>query len=466
VTEADVVPGLPVENAAVDLTKKLDAAKAAEWESLLDALRAHQARERYEDHVSLLEALITVHRLTEKGERASKILAGLDWKAWLEFADTVYLPLAAQTAEVDRLAGSLPTPINISAITSRSRIVLDTVRAAYATFYVEPAKGLPSWIANRKFAAGTCRPAINSDILEHFVKPLFSDVSLQQVYLIVFDGMSVANWAMLRDRFIMAHGRELFRFYQGPPEQRAFTFLPSITHICRRAIFAGTIPSTFYTWTYADNESELLSKCLSSLGCLPPDFDKSKHYFCFNEKDADPEKLNRDLRTLIDRPAKFKAIVLNLQDRLLDKSGISSIQEIMLAYVREVALPHLRRISAQKDTAIVITSDHGFASYDMQYIIDDLQFKKPGKEGHIHNRCLEYLGSRRTARGPARLKRLDSSGPFGLPASWRATDVVTGPDSYDWPPATGPNPARKRGQDHGGLTPEETVVPVVTLETR
>jgi type I restriction enzyme M protein len=367
VTEADAIAGLPLENAAVDLTKKLDAAEAAEWESLLDALRAHQAREKYEDHVSLLEALVTVHRLTEKGERASNTLAGLDWKAWLELADKVYLPLAAQTAEAERLAGCLTTAIDISAVTRRSKVALDAIRAAYATFYVDPTKGLPNWIANRRFSVGTCRPAINSDVLEYFVKPLFRDAGLQQVYLIVFDGMSVPNWAMLRDRFIMAHGRELFRFYQGAPEHRAFTFLPSMTHLCRRAIFAGTIPSTFYTWAYAANESELLSSCLRSHGCVPPGFDKSKHYFCFNEKEADPEKLNRDLRTLIEMPAKFKAIVLNLQDRLLDKSGISSIQEIMLAYVREVALPHLRRISAQKNTAVVITSDHGFASYDMQY---------------------------------------------------------------------------------------------------
>lgn len=66
--------------------------------------------------------------------------------------------------------------------------------------------------------------------------------------------------------------------------------------------------------------------------------------------------LNRKVRDLVDSKSRFKAIVFNLQDRLLQK-GMSSLQEIMLAYVKEVALPHLRRISEQQKTAVVITAN-------------------------------------------------------------------------------------------------------------
>lgn len=71
--------------------------------------------------------------------------------------------------------------------------------------------------------------------MESAVKPLLQDSEIKQVYLVVFDGMSVTNWTLLRDRFLMMPGRELFRPYQSlGPEFRACTFLPSITEYCRQ----------------------------------------------------------------------------------------------------------------------------------------------------------------------------------------------------------------------------------------
>ena len=67
---------------------------------------------------------------------------------------------------------------------------------------------------------------------------------------------------------------------------------------------------------------------------------KQKNYLCYNEKENNPDTLNRKVRDLVDSKSRFKAIVFNLQDRLLQK-GMSSLQEIMLAYVKEVALPHI-----------------------------------------------------------------------------------------------------------------------------
>jgi hypothetical protein len=275
---------------------------------------------------------------------------------------------------------------------------------------------------------------------------------------------------MLRDRFLMAKGRELFRPYNGTgPEYRAFTYLPSITHLCRRAIFAGAPPSMFATWFKGTSEAHLIDRCLSNLNCKPSDWDLTKHYFCFNEKDANPELLRRDLRTLIDSPVRLKAIVFNLQDRLLDKSGVSSLQEIMLTYVREVALLYLRRIAAQPKTAVVITADHGFTRYDKKYVIDDLNVKGGGKQVNIHNRCLEYLSTAYTTKGPATSARITSPAAFGLPPTWTAADLALGQDSYGWPSpssSSAHNPYQVNGHDHGGLTPEETVVPVAVYVTR
>lgn len=462
---------LPLEKASCKLTDAVETPDAPEWEGLLEALRRHQAREQYEDHVSLLEAMVTIHRLTDKAEAAVLKLATLDWKAWLTLVDSVYLPLSSMALEAERRSNHLPERVNVFRITQRAKKACDAIRIAWADFYVQPSSGLPKWLNERKFAAGTCRPWLNSDVMEFAVKPLLQDPEIKQVYLLVFDGMSVANWTLLRDRFLMMPGRELFRPYQSfGPEFRACTYLPSITEYCRQAIFAGASPAEFRSWANGTSEPHLLERCLDNLGLSPSSWwDRDKSYLCYNEKDANVDTLNRKMRELIDAPGRFKAMVFNLQDRLLQK-GMSSLQEIMLAYVKEVALPHLRRISALDKTAVVITADHGFSWYSTQYVIDDLKAGKGmGADVCIHNRCLEYRNNGRTGVGPQDIKRVEPVADYGLPTSLNAVELPFGHDSYGWPNAkqtSAGNPYKVQGNDHGGLTPEETVIPVAVYITR
>ena len=470
VAELSDLDHLPLERVAIDLTDRLDSADSAQCERLLELLRRHQSREKYEDHVALLEAMVTLHQLTSKAERIVGTLTGVGWKKWLEAVDRICLPLSAQVVEAEILSAKLPKRFDVSKIVGRAKTALAGIAKDYVTFYVDPNHGLPQWVRDKGFAAGTSRPWLNSDVMEMAVKPVLADSGIEQVYLIVFDGMSVTNWTMLRDRFIMAKGRELFRSYNGyGPEYRAFTYLPSLTHLCRRAIFAGASPYTFSHWVGSTDEAMLLDHCLNDLACKPKGWNKDRHYLCYNEKDADLAAPRSAMRTLIDTPARLKAIVFNLQDRLLDKSGFSTLQEIMVTYVREVALPYLRHIASQSKTAVVITSDHGFAAYDKQYVIDDLVANGPGRAVFIHNRCLEYKRTGRTRFGPANAIRIEDEKAFGMPRDWTAADLVTGPESYGWPggrDTSAGNPHPVRGYDHGGLTPEESVVPVAIYVTR
>jgi len=471
VVNGERADALPFEKASCKLTDALDTPEAPEWEELLKALRSHQAREQYKDHVSLLEAMVTVHRLTHKAEASVKGLASLDWKAWLALVDSVYLPLSTMALEAERRSNQLPEKVNVFRITQRAKKACDSIRVAWADFYVEPSRGLPKWLNDRQFAAGTCRPWLNSDVMEYAVKPLVQDSEIKQIYLLVFDGMSVANWTLLRDRFLMMPGRELFRPYQSlGPEFRACSYLPSITEYCRQAVFAGAPPAEFRSWPNGTSEPHLLERCLDNLGLSPSSWwDRDKSYLCYNEKDANADTLNRKMRDLVDAPSRFKAVVFNLQDRLLQK-GMSSLQEIMLAYVKEVAMPHLRRISAQDKTAVIITADHGFTWYNTQYVVDDLRsIGGPGRDVFIHNRCLEYKTTNRTAVGPVDVKRIKPVSEYGLPSKHDAVEIPFGHDSYGWPGAkrsSARNPYRVQGNDHGGLTPEETVIPVAVYITR
>lgn len=58
---------------------------------------------------------------------------------------------------------------------------------------------------------------------------------------------------------------------------------------------------------------------------------------------------------------------------------------------------------------------------------------------------------------------------YGLPSSHDAVELPFGHDSYGWPgakQASAGNPYKVQGNDHGGLTPEETVIPVAVYITR
>jgi hypothetical protein len=469
VVNGETANSLPLETTSCKLTESLNLPDSPQWQELLEAVQKHQAREKYEDHVSLLEAMVTIHRLTDKAENAVKKLTSLDWNKWLELIDKVYLPLFSMAQEADLRSSQLPDKVNVFKITQRAKKACDKIRVAWADFYIDPSVGLPKWISERHYAAGTCRPWLNSDVVEAAVKPLLQDSGIDQVYLIVFDGMSVPNWVLLRDRFLMTPGHEMFRSYEGlEKEYRACTYLPSITEYCRQSIFAGAPPNEFRTWSYGKSEPDILERCLKNIGITPAGWDKKLHYICYNEKVNNPETLNKKIRRLVDMNCRLKAIVFNLQDRLLQK-GMSSLQEIMLTYVKEVALPHLRRIAGQNKTALVITADHGFANYNKQYVIDDLKSNQPGREVFIHNRCLEYQTSARTAVGPKDVKTISPVSDFGLPSGTDAVEVPFGYDSYGWPGKaqnSSGNPYSLQGSDHGGLTPEETVVPVAVLLTK
>lgn len=461
---------LPLEQASCKLTDNFDIPDSPQWEKLLEAIQRHQAREKYEDHVLLLEAMVIIHRLTNKAEGLAKNVKNLDWEKWLELIDKVYLPLSSMALEAERRSNQLPEKVNVFRIAQRARKACDTIRTAWADFYVDSNRGLPKWLNERNYAAGTCRPWLNSDVMEAAVKPLLQDSGIEQVYLIVFDGMSVPNWTLLRDRFLMVPGRELFRYYEAlDKEYRACTYLPSITEYCRRAIFAGVPPVEFCSWSSGRNEPDLLKRCLGNNSVLPTAWDKQKHYLCYNEKENNAYTLNRKVRDLVDAPGRLKAVVFNLQDRLLQR-GMSSLQEVMLAYVKEVALPHLRRIASQQKTAVVITADHGFTYYNKQYVVDDLKSAAGyDREVFIHNRCLEYKTTSRTAVGPADVKIISPVSGIGLPSYHDAVEVPFGHDSYGWPGKTKGslgNPYKIQGNDHGGLTPEETVVPIAIYVTR
>src|SRR5208282_3479096 len=161
ISNISALSGLPLEPVPIDLTDRLESAEAQEWQRLLELLRRHQSREKYEDHVALLEAMITLHRLTGKAEALRVKTAGLGWNAWLDAVDRIYLPLSAQLQEALVVSARLPGHFEMSKVGDRARQALAAIAADYVKFYTDSNTGLQKWIRDKIYQAGTSRPWLN-----------------------------------------------------------------------------------------------------------------------------------------------------------------------------------------------------------------------------------------------------------------------------------------------------------------
>ncbi|MBC7326964.1 PglZ domain-containing protein [bacterium] len=200
----------------------------------------------------------------------------------------------------------------------------------------------PRWIKAKP------RPILSCDVLSEAVLPnLRRDVP---VYLLVVDGMTYAQWAMMEDEV-----RGEMRDYKFE-DRKCFSILPSATTYSRNAIFAGELPREIgksYGEGYLtsnEGEEQMLRDWLkrNKLG------NKSLIYCKWRE----------DWGRALKEKADLKAFILNFTDEITHITGkVAESEEELLALVRTAY--HFRPFSdlfsaVKEDGAVlVITSDHG-----------------------------------------------------------------------------------------------------------
>lgn len=269
--------------------------------------------------------------LLELVEFLSRFPIPKDSKGWLELGRKI----ALQWRNVMK---SFPpgSPLHNSPLYQEWERLLDRANTDFIKFVLE---NYPRWIK------GKPRPPLSCDVLDEAVLPYIKQGL--PVYLLVIDGMSYSQWAVMEDK-----AKEELKGYEFE-DRGCFSILPSATIFSRNAIFAGALPRNIaerYGMDYLSNnegEREMLERWLREKGGK----EKTVLYCRWDWEKALREK------------ADLKALVLNFADEMTHLAEkVAESEEEMLALVEVVfrhrLLPFLSAVRREK-AVLVITSDHG-----------------------------------------------------------------------------------------------------------
>ncbi|MBC7329235.1 PglZ domain-containing protein [bacterium] len=202
-------------------------------------------------------------------------------------------------------------------------------------------KSYPKWMKKP-------RPRLSCDVLAEAVRPYLKNGF--SVYLLVIDGMTYAQWAIMEEK--IKREMEGYDFV----DKGCFAILPTATPFSRNSIFAGEFPfqivSRYGSNALLNNEKE--EQFLRNW--VKEKIDKNKGVIYCRKRD--------DWEIALRERADLKAFILNFTDELTHLAGRVAESEVeLLKFVatKYEFLPLKELYSAVKrDSAVlVITSDHG-----------------------------------------------------------------------------------------------------------
>ncbi len=371
----------------------------------------------------------------------------LEWREWVE--------LVAELAEWEVRLGQADEP----GLQDALRTLQASIRADFAAFLTQH---YPAWVAE----SGADRPPLSVDVVNEFVRP-----SLEvngRAMLVVVDCLRLDQWSMIRPVIEKLFDVEVDHY---------FSVLPTATPYSRNAIFSGLYPRELQArhpewWNERDDhslnahEGELLTEQLQQLSGreVPVRYEK-----VFSASDGEamlkrlPGHLGRDGVT---------ALVFNFIDQLThgrtenealfevarDAPALRSLTRTW--FERSVLLEALKE-AERRNVPVLLTTDHGSIHchtpatiYARRDATSSLRYK---------------FGEELRVEDPAAALSIDDFRAWGLPdrpANVRLL-LATGDRFFVYPTKLREYQARYRGSFlHGGVSPEEVVLPVALLTPR
>ena len=367
----------------------------------------------------------------------------LDWRGWVERFDEL------MRWDVD-LAGA------------GERGLYDSLRGLYPDMHREFAafmqKSYPSWLKNLEGD----RPPLSIDVVPEFVLPVLQRD--RKVVLVVVDCMRLDQWRVIEPTVASLFEVETTHYY---------AVLPTATPYARNSLFSGLFPGEIAArfpdwWGERDDESlnaherELLEAQLAEIKVQAP----VRYQKISTPMDSD--ELERHMSTAIGGEG-ISAFVFNFVDLLTHGRSESAIlfevardeialRQLTLQWFQRSALLALLREAARKKVTVVLTSDHGSihcttpatvfakrdATHNLRYKFgEDLRAERAEQAMLVSNEDLLRLPRR------------------GLGAN---TLLAVGNTFFVYPTKLREYQSRYRGSFlHGGVTPEECIVPLALL---
>ena len=367
----------------------------------------------------------------------------LDWRGWIERYDElmkwdISLAEAGEMGLYESLRGLYPD-----------------MRREFAAFMYQ---AYPRWLRNLDGE----RPPLSIDVVGEFLLPLFRHS--RNALFIVVDCMRLDQWRVLESTLTPLFDVETTHYY---------VVLPSATPYARNALFSGLFPgeiaARFPDWwgerddeTLNAHEPELLAAHFAEMGQkIPIRYEKIS-------SPADSDDLERRLSSCIGNDG-VSAFVFNFVDLLTHGRSESAIlyevardeialRQLTLQWFQRSALLGVLREAARRKIPVLLTSDHGSIHCSTPATV----FAKRDATANLRYKFGEDLRAERAEHGLLFQNEDDLRLPRrGLGAN---TLLAVGGAFFVYPTKLREYQSRYRGSFlHGGVTPEECIVPLALL---
>lgn len=449
----ELAPGLPV----VMITKN-------EAESLMEEAIGSKISDYLTKPVNPSQILLVCKKFLEgkklQSEQVSRdytlefsaisrmLLNPLDYTEWIE----LYLKLVAWEMELDRHPEL-----------GLQRMLADQRRECNAEFskYVE--RNYRQWIDR-----ADKRPALSTDIMERFVIPRLDEK--RSVFLFVVDCMRMDQWLVME-----SYLRDLYSMQK----EYYFSILPTATPYSRNAIFSGLFPLELEQrypdlWQGEDDDESSHNKYEKEL--MVRLFERKRLPLKFDPKYVkilDTEYGRQVLSNITSYTQnRLTAVVVNFVDMLAhgrsddpilkeiapDESAYRSLTD---SWFRHSSLYGMFQALAQRrDVTVIVTTDHGSVRCMRgSKVIGD-------KEASTN---LRYKFGRNLKSDDKQSVFLKNPKDFRLPQRGVTTNYIVAKEDYYFVYPTDYHRYLNQYRDsfqHGGISLEEMVLPVVVMEPK
>ena len=377
-----------------------------------------------------------------------------------EWSDIAYLIDTAGTAEEWMAVERSLSRWDIELEHSSMRSLLEDQRTqANAAFAKWVAKNYEGW-----FASNASRPLMSQDVMKHSVFPLLDKG--EKVLLCVIDNFRYDQWKIIQPL--------LSEFYSVREEEQYLSILPTATQYARNAIFAGLMPLQIqemypqYWVEEGDEESKnLYEKELVQTLLERYRRRESFSYWKVNESDF-CERVMHQLKSV---QTPLNIVVFNFIDMLSHSRTESKMmrelasdepayRSLTLSWFRHSPTYNLLRRAAELGFTLVLTTDHGTTRVKnaVQIIADKNT-----------NTNIRYKVGKALNCSSKNVMAIEQPNQVGLPCPNVSSSYMfcTGSDFFAYPNQFNYYAQYYRNTfQHGGISLEEMVIPLVTLQPK
>ena len=318
--------------------------------------------------------------------------------------------------------------------------------------------------ARQSSAPADDRPMMSNDIFKRKIFPLLDQG--EKVFMIVIDNFRFDQWRVLSQEI-----GDMFDI----DEDMYYSILPTATQYARNAIFSGLMPiqiATMFPELWVDEDEEE-GKNLNEGPLIQTQLERYRRHntFSYHKVNDSPaaEAFMQQLNNL--KKNDLNVVVFNFIDMLSHArteskmvrelaNNESACRSITRSWFRHSVMADLFRQLAQTDYKIVLTTDHG-----------SIRASKPIKiiGDRNTNTNLRYKLGKNLSYNPKEVFLIKNPQQAQLPAPNLSTTYVfaTGADFFAYPNNYNYYVSYYKDTfQHGGISLEEMLIPVVTLTQR